>query len=98
MKQNRSLTFLEVITLVSLVFFWPLGVLLLLLSSTWTIPEKVIGIVVPAGGLYAPLIFGPHLGPQFLRTVGFVLLAVAAIGVPVWLATKARHHVMPTSS
>jgi len=41
---------LEVLALVGLIFFWPLGVVLLWVSRTWSTKEKLIGTLLLPGG------------------------------------------------
>ncbi len=41
---------LEVLALVGLIFFWPLGVVLLWVSRAWSTKEKLIGTLLLPGG------------------------------------------------
>ncbi len=41
---------LEILALVGLIFFWPVGVVLLWISRVWSTREKLIGMLVLPGG------------------------------------------------
>src|SRR5260370_36755839 len=41
---------LEILVLVGLIFFWPVGVVLLWVSRVWSTREKLIGMLVLPGG------------------------------------------------
>ncbi len=41
---------LEILVLVGLIFFWPVGVVLLWISRVWSTREKLIGMLVLPGG------------------------------------------------
>jgi hypothetical protein len=80
---------------------WFIGVALLWRSPAWTHSEKLIGMLVPVGGLVCPLwLVGRISGsvPVLWGTL-IVLVFLAALLVPLWLVVQARHwRVAPTSS
>ena len=49
---------LEIATIALLLLFWPVGVVLLWLSDTWTTRDKVIGTLVPPGGYVGTVFVG----------------------------------------
>ncbi len=50
---------LEVLAIVFLLLFWPVGVALLWISDVWTTRDKVIGTLVPPGGYLALFVLVP---------------------------------------
>ena len=57
-KESRVL---EIASIVLLLLFWPVGVILLWLSKTWTTRDKLIGTLVPPGGYLGALLLGAVL-------------------------------------
>jgi uncharacterized membrane protein len=58
---RRTSRGLEIAAIVLLLLFWPVGVVLLWMSNTWTTRDKWIGTLVPPGGYLAILVIGPVL-------------------------------------
>jgi hypothetical protein len=58
---RRTSRGLEIAAIVLLLLFWPVGVVLLWMSDTWTTRDKWIGTLVPPGGYLAILVIGPLL-------------------------------------
>jgi uncharacterized membrane protein len=52
---------LEVAAIALLLLFWPVGVVLLWLSSAWTTRDKLIGTLVPPGGYVGTALVGAFL-------------------------------------
>jgi uncharacterized membrane protein len=52
---------LEISAVILLLLFWPVGVILLWVSTVWTTRQKVIGTMVQPGGYFGVLIIGPLL-------------------------------------
>jgi hypothetical protein len=52
---------LEILAIVFLLIFWPVGVVLLWISDVWTTREKLIGTLVPPGGYLGIFLLGPYL-------------------------------------
>jgi hypothetical protein len=50
---------LEIVAIVLLLLFWPVGVVLLWMSDAWTTRDKLIGTLVPPGGYLGVLVIGP---------------------------------------
>jgi hypothetical protein len=57
-RKSASIGILEVGALVLTPFLWPIGVILLWVSSSWNTRDKLIGTLVPPGG-YLGLVFLP---------------------------------------
>src|SRR4029077_9828605 len=57
-KPSRAL---EIAAIVLLLLFWPVGVILLWLSSAWTTRDKLIGTLVPPGGYVGAALVGAFL-------------------------------------
>ena len=49
---------LEIATIILLPLFWPVGVILLWISGSWTTREKLIGTFVPPGGYLGTFVIG----------------------------------------
>jgi uncharacterized membrane protein len=98
---------LEVVALVMLaigglvipVLGWIVGVLLLWLSNVWTRRDKVIGTLLPPGGLALPIFLGFLAAPvSFGPLEGAVLgitLFLAPIATLIYLATRLRGRSTP---
>ena len=52
---------LEIAAIILLLLFWPVGVILLWVSTAWTTRQKVIGTLAPPGGYLAFFVLGPAL-------------------------------------
>ena len=65
-SNRRNWRGLEIATIVLLPLFWPVGVILLWLSDTWTTRDKLIGTLLPPGGYLGTLFLG------FLLALGSV--------------------------
>jgi uncharacterized membrane protein len=64
----RSVRVLEILAIVFLLVFWPVGVALLWISDAWTSRDKLIGTLVPPGGYLALFVLGPMLAFQTFRS------------------------------
>lgn len=58
---GRSWGWLEVGALILTPFFWPVGVILLWLSSGWRVRDKLIGTLLPPGGYISILVLAPAI-------------------------------------
>jgi hypothetical protein len=65
---RRTSRGLEIAAIVLLLLFWPVGVVLLWMSDTWTTRDKWIGTLVPPGGYLGILVLGPLLAAGTLTT------------------------------
>ena len=70
---------------------WFVGVKLLWASPSWTRSEKLLGTLVPVGGVMCPLWLLARASPSFLWGVLTGVTALAAFLVPLWLALRARY-------
>ena len=101
---------LEVLALALMVLAWPVGVILLWVSSAWTTREKILGTLIPPGGYPGVFLVMSTFrifawittGPEWVEiTVGAVLftvsllLLVAPIGTCIYLATRLRSAARP---
>lgn len=50
---------IEIVAIVLLLVFWPVGVVLLWMSDAWTTRDKLIGTLVPPGGYLGVLVIAP---------------------------------------
>jgi hypothetical protein len=72
---------------------WFIGVALLWKSPVWTRSEKLVGTLVPVGGLMCPLWLVARASgsvPILWGTL-IVFAFLAALLVPPWLVVQARH-------
>jgi hypothetical protein len=90
---------LEVLAIFGLVLVWPVGVVLLWRSRIWSTGQKVIGTLIPPGGLAVPALMvwirpaqvnGPVCTPDcppmwVLYAVGTVLTVVFSVVPLLWL-------------
>jgi uncharacterized membrane protein len=60
---------LEIATIVLLLLVWPVGVVLLWISSRWTTRDKLIGTFVPPGGYLGTLVVGSLLALGAVSTM-----------------------------
>jgi uncharacterized membrane protein len=65
-RKSRTL---EIAAIVLLLLFWPVGVVLLWISDSWTTREKLIGTLVPPGGYVGLFVLGPLFALGSLATV-----------------------------
>lgn len=80
---------------------WLVGLVLLWVSPTWTVPEKLVGTAVWPGGLLLPLAL-PFLpiGAQLMRSpaLAMAVITVLVLGPMLaggWLLLRARQRVQP---
>lgn len=72
---------------------WLVGVALLWMSPAWTRSEKLMGTLVPVGGLLCPLwLIGRASGPSPLLGIFGLLALAAAVLVPLWLVLLAHRR------
>ena len=71
--------FLEIVAVILVPFFWPIGVILLWISPAWKVRDKIIGTLVPPGG---------YMG------VGIIGLMVTTHGNGCEIDTDAAGHVI----
>jgi uncharacterized membrane protein len=60
-KHRQSSRALEIVTIVLLPLFWPVGVVLLWISNSWTTRDKLIGTFVAPGGYLGTFAIGSLL-------------------------------------
>lgn len=69
-RSGSSVGTLEILALILTPLVWPVGVILLWASAAWTTRQKLLGTLVPPGGLTGVLFVGPALllNPVFLTS------------------------------